>query len=65
MALISLMEYAKKHNRDSRNIRRRAENGKFQTAKKIGNMWVIEEDEPLVDERVKSGKFKNFRKSPL
>jgi hypothetical protein len=51
MALISLVEYAAKHGKDPATVRQKALRGGFQTARKIGRDWVIEEDEPYVDLR--------------
>ena len=62
MALISLAEYAEKNGRSSRQIRQKAAAGGFETARKIGRNWVIEEDEPYLDNRIKTGKYRNWRK---
>ena len=62
MALISLTEYAKKHGKAPVSVRQKAQRGGFQTAQKIGRNWVIDEDEPYEDERITSGKYKNWRK---
>jgi len=51
MALISLSEYAAKHGKDPATARQKALRGGFQTARKIGRDWVIEEDEPYSDLR--------------
>lgn len=51
--LISLTEYAKLNNIASATARQSAIRGRFKTARKIGNMWVIDKDEPLVDNRFK------------
>ena len=63
MGLISLKEYAELHCKALVTVRQKAARGGFQTARKIGRNWVIEEDEPYPDDkRVKSGEFKNWRK---
>lgn len=49
--LISLAEYAKKHGRDPATIRQRCLRGCFETARKIGRNWVIDDAEPLIDNR--------------
>lgn len=49
--LISLTEYAIKHNRDPATVRQKVLRGGFQTAKKIGRNWVIEDSEPYEDHR--------------
>lgn len=55
--LISLVEYAARHGKDRSSALRMAQRGRFETAKKIGRNWVIEESEPYPDNRVKSGKY--------
>ena len=49
--LISLVEYAKIHGRDPATARQMALRGGFQTARKIGRNWVIEDSEPYPDRR--------------
>ena len=61
--LISLAEYAKKHNKTDSAARRMALRGGFQTAQKIGRDWVINQNEPWPDRRIKSGKYIGARKS--
>ena len=51
--LISLGEWAKKNGINQATARQRAGRGAFETAKKIGRNWVIDEDEKLVDHRRK------------
>lgn len=60
--LISLAEYAKAHGRDAATARQMALRGGFETARKIGRNWVIEDTEPWPDRRVKSGKYRDWRK---
>ena len=55
--LISLVEYAERHGKNPANARQMAARGSFQTARKIGRNWVIEDDEPWLDRRLKSGKY--------
>ena len=55
--LISLVEYAQKHEKDPATARQMALRGGFKTARKIGRNWVIEDSEPWPDRRVKSGKY--------
>lgn len=55
--LISLVEYAKAHDRDPANARQMAARGSFQTARKIGRNWVIDSEEPWPDRRVKTGEY--------
>ena len=56
MSLISLAEYAKKHGRDPATCRQMALRGGFQTARKIGRNWVIEDSEEYPDHRKRGGK---------
>lgn len=61
MALITLKEYAERHGRNPATFRQKALRGGFQTAQKIGRDWMIDENEPLEDQRVSSGKYIGFR----
>lgn len=54
--LISLTEYAAKIGKEASYVRRKAEKGDFKTAQKIGRNWVINENEPYVDNRRKEVK---------
>lgn len=56
--IISIAEYAKIHNVTQQAIKKRCQREMFQTAKKIGNYWVIDKNEPFIDNRIKSGKYK-------
>ena len=60
--LISLAEYAEAHGRAPVTARQMATRGGFDTARKIGRNWVIDDAEPWPDHRVKSGKYRNWRK---
>lgn len=59
--LISLAEYAQKHNVDPSAIRKRAISGATTTARKIGRNWVIDSDEPYIDHRIKHGHYVGWR----
>lgn len=60
--LISLAEYAARVGKDPGNLRRLAAAGRL-AAQKIGSQWVIDEDTPVPeDRRVKSGKYRGWRK---
>jgi hypothetical protein len=63
MGLVTLVEYARKNGRDPANARQAANRGVFQTAIRLGRDWVIDENEPYPDRRVKSGKYVGWRKS--
>lgn len=60
--LISLAEYAALHGKAQISARKLAQRGRFETAKKIGRNWVIDDAEPWPDSRLKTGKYKDFRK---
>lgn len=63
MKLISIAEYAKKHNKNPTTVRQKARNGDFNTAQKIGRDWFINADEPYPqDKRITSGAYKDWRK---
>jgi predicted site-specific integrase-resolvase len=53
---ITLKEWAEKNGIDPATARQRAIRGAFETARKIGNLWIIKKDEPLVDHRRKENK---------
>lgn len=55
--LIALTEYAARHGKDTSSARRMALRGSFQTARKIGRNWVIDDAEPWPDHRIKSGRY--------
>ena len=58
---LSVTQYALKHQKDVGNIRRLLLNGRLQGFK-VGNQWVIREDEPYPkDERISSGLYFNQR----
>ena len=60
--LIALSEYAARHGKAPRSARQMAQSGGFQSARKIGRDWLIDDSEPWPDRRVKSGKYRNWRK---
>ena len=62
MALITLKQYAEQHGKNQRACRKKAVDGKFQTTVKAGRDWMIDSDEPYVDNRIKHGKYIEQRK---
>ena len=48
---ISLKEYAARHSRAAATVRQKAIRGGFKTAHRVGRDWLIDEDEPYIDER--------------
>lgn len=63
--LISLAEYAAQHGKAAISARKLAQRGRFETAQKIGRNWVIDDQEPYPDRRVKTGKYKDWRTKML
>lgn len=59
--LISLVEYARQHDRDPATARQMAGRGGFKTARKIGRNWVIDSEEVWPDRRVVTGKYKKSK----
>lgn len=59
--MISLAEYAAKHGKSHIAARKMAQRGGFQTAVKIARNWIIDENEPYPDARLKTGKYVNWR----
>lgn len=54
--LISLTDYAARHDKNESSARRMALRGRFATACKIGRNWMIEENEPWPDYRTSAYK---------
>jgi len=63
--LISLVEYAKLHGRAESTARQMARTGGFQTAKKVGRNWVIEDSEEWPDRRITSGLYVGKKRNNL
>jgi len=57
MGRITLKEYAKLHGRAHASVRQMALRGSFQTARKEGRDWFIDEEEEYPDNRVKGGEY--------
>ncbi len=55
--LIGIAEYARRRGLNQRSTRQKAREGGFKTVRKIGGIYVIDEDEEPVDHRIKSGKY--------
>lgn len=60
--MIPLKDYAKKHGILPATARQKAGRGGYKTAQKIGRDWFVDETEPFIDLRVKSGKYVDARK---
>lgn len=61
MAMILLKEYAERLGKNHVVVLQKAARGTFETARKIGRQWFIDENEPYVDARIKSGHYVRFR----
>lgn len=61
MAMISLVEYARRHGKARTTVYKKYAKGGFVTAQKVGRDIVIDEDEPYVDNRIKTGSYIGFR----
>ena len=60
--MISIGQYAENHGKAKSTVRQMAERGGFKTAQKIARNWIIDENEPYPDARIKSGKYVGWRK---
>lgn len=60
--MISLAEYAAKNGKSHVAARQMAQRGGFKTAQKIARNWIIDENEPYPDARIKTGKYIDWRK---
>lgn len=60
--MMSIAEYAKKHGVASSTVRQKCLRGYVPEAVKIGSYWVIPEDAPYIDHRIKEGKYLGRRK---
>lgn len=58
--MISLKEYAEVNGKNLRVLQRKAKEGKI-SAFKIGRDWYIDENAEVIDERVTSGKYFDWR----
>ena len=63
MAEITLSEYAARMGKDLSNVSKKFRNGDFKSARKVGKIVLIDEDEPYSDHRLKNGKWVDFRKN--
>lgn len=58
--MITLKEYAIRNGRNIRGTRNKACAGDFKTARKMGRDWIIDENEPYIDQRVTDGKWVGY-----
>ena len=59
--LITIKEYADRNGLSHANVRHKCQRGSYKTAQKIGRDWLIDENEPDVDRRVKTGEYRKWR----
>lgn len=60
--LITIKEYAQRNGIDHVKVRHRCERGNYKTARRFGRDWVIDSEDVFIDNRVKTGKYKDWRK---
>lgn len=59
---LSVTEFAALHGKDPGNVRRLIQEGRI-PAQKVGRQWVIPaQAQPPADRRVKSGRYRNWRR---
>ena len=61
MAYITLKEYAERLGKERSVVYMKYRRGRFATARKMGRDIWIDENEPYVDSRVKSGRYVGWR----
>lgn len=61
--MIPIAEYAKLIGKNPVNVRQKCQRGTLPGAVKIGRDWFIPKGTPYPDQRIKSGKYINFRKT--
>ena len=61
MGMITLKEYAERLGKNPTVVRQKAQRGTFQTAKKMGRDWFIDEEEPYEDARIKTGDYIGYK----
>jgi excisionase family DNA binding protein len=60
---MTVKETAEKWNLNVRTVQMMCADGRLENVVRFGNSWAIPcETEPPVDKRIKSGKYKNWRK---
>lgn len=55
---VSVAEYAAIHNVSHITIQKRCRRGSFSSARKIGRNWILDKNEPFIDRRTTSGKYR-------
>lgn len=62
--LVSLPEYAARIGKAPTSVRQKCQLGTLPGAVKIGRNWLIPADATYIDNRVKTGEYKDWRKKP-
>ena len=62
--LIPLTGYAALIGREPVSVRQKCARGNVPGAVKLGRNWFVPKNAPYPDERVKTGKFRNWRNKP-
>lgn len=57
MGMITVTEYAARQGLSPVSVRQKAARGGYETARKSGKIWLIDEGEENTDGRIKSGKY--------
>lgn len=60
--LVTTTRYAAIHGRAPSSVRALVTRRSLKTAVKIGNAWMIDRREPYPDRRIRTGKYKNWRR---
>lgn len=62
MKLLTLKEYAKKHNVHIATVQQKIKRGNLPEAQKMGRIWLIPEDAKYIDNRLTSGKYVGWKR---
>ena len=57
VGLITIKEYADRNGLTHDNVRHKCQRGAYKSAVKLGRDWLISEDEPDIDHRIKTGAY--------
>jgi hypothetical protein len=61
--MLTIAEYAARIGKAPRSVRQKCQIGTLPGAVKLGRDWLIPADAAYQDNRIKSGEYKNWRKS--
>lgn len=59
--LITVKEYAERHGVAITTVRQKCVRGTIVGATKVGRDWLIPEDAPYIDHRIKDGSYRDWR----